>query len=62
MGDISRQVRSAKVMGYDPKKSLERWIDEMSEAYGVPREEIANLAIVKLEKERIEREKEVSRV
>ena len=59
MGDISRQVRSAKARGYDPKKSLERWIDEMSEAYGVPREEIANLAIVKLEKERINREARV---
>jgi hypothetical protein len=31
----------------------------MSEAYGVPREEIANLAIVKLEKERISREARV---
>ena len=59
MGDISRQVRSAKARGYDPKKSLERWIDEMSESYGVPREEIANLAIVKLEKERINREARV---
>jgi hypothetical protein len=59
---ISHETRSKKAMRYNPRKSLERWIDEMSEQYGVSREEIANLAIVKLEKERIEREENGTRV
>ena len=41
---------------------VQEHIDEMSENYGVSREEIANLAIVKLEKERIEREENGTRV
>jgi hypothetical protein len=44
-----------KNRGYDPEEALERWINEMMEVYNVPREEVVNLAIVKLERERIEK-------
>jgi hypothetical protein len=52
---ISNETRNKKNLGYDPEEALERWIDEMMEVYQVPREEIVNLAIVKLERERIEK-------
>jgi hypothetical protein len=56
---ISNATRNAKNEAYDEERALERWINEMSEAYGVPKEEIVNLAIVKLEKERINGKKDV---
>ena len=52
---ISNATRNEKNRGYDPEEALERWINEMMEVYNVPREEIVNLAIVKLERERIEK-------
>jgi hypothetical protein len=52
---ISNETRSMKNRGYDPEEALERWINEMMEVYNVPREEVVNLAIVKLERERIEK-------
>lgn len=55
MNTISNATRNEKNRGYDPEEALERWINEMTEVYQVPREEIVNLAIVKLERERIER-------
>lgn len=56
---ISNATRNAKNEAYKEERALERWINEMSEAYGVPKEEIVNLAIVKLEKERINGKKDV---
>ena len=52
---ISNETRNKKNLGYDPEEALERWINEMMEVYNVPREEVVNLAIVKLERERIEK-------
>jgi hypothetical protein len=51
---ISNETRNMKNRGYDPEEALERWINEMMEVYNVSREEVVNLAIVKLERERIE--------
>jgi hypothetical protein len=56
---ISNATRNCKNEAYDEERALERWINEMSEAYGVPKEEIVNLAIVKLEKERTNGKKDV---
>lgn len=55
MNTISNATRNEKNRDYDPEEALERWINEMTEVYGVPREEVVNLAIVKLERERIEK-------
>lgn len=55
MNTISNETRNEKNRDYDPEEALERWINEMTEVYGVPREEVVNLAIVKLERERIEK-------
>jgi len=55
MNTISNETRNMKNRGYDPEEALERWINEMMEVYQVPREEVVNLAIVKLERERIEK-------
>ena len=52
---ISNETRNKKNLDYDPEEALERWINEMMEVYNVPREEVVNLAIVKLERERIEK-------
>lgn len=52
---ISNETRNKKNLGYDQEEALERWINEMMEVYQVPREEVVNLAIVKLERERIEK-------
>ena len=55
MNTISNATRNEKNRDYDPEEALERWINEMMEVYNVPREEVVNLAIVKLERERIEK-------
>lgn len=55
MNTISNETRNMKNRGYNPEEALERWINEMMEVYQVPREEVVNLAIVKLERERIEK-------
>ena len=51
---ISNNTRNRKADGYTERGALERWIDELAEESGKSKEEIAQLAIVKLEKERIE--------
>jgi hypothetical protein len=51
---VTQEIRNKKALGYDQEQALERWIQEMCEVYEVPRSEIVNLAIVKLERERIE--------
>ena len=51
---ISNNTRNRKAESYTEKGALERWINELAEESGKSKEEIAQLAIVKLEKERIE--------
>ena len=51
---ISRETRNRKAESYTEKGALERWINELAEESGKSKEEIAQLAIVRLEKERIE--------
>lgn len=51
---ISRETRNRKAEPYTEKGALERWINELAEESGKSKEEIAQLAIVRLEKERIE--------
>lgn len=51
---ISNNTRNRKAESYTEKGALERWIDELAEESGKSKEEIAQLAIVRLEKERIE--------
>jgi len=51
---ISNNTRNRKADGYTERGALERWIDELAEESGKSKEEIAQLAIVRLEKERIE--------
>ena len=51
---ISRETRNRKSEPYTEKGALERWINELAEESGKSKEEIAQLAIVRLEKERIE--------
>lgn len=51
---ISNNTRNRKAESYTEKGALERWINELAEESGKSKEEIAQLAIVRLEKERIE--------
>jgi len=51
---ISNNTRNRKAEPYTEKGALERWINELAEESGKSKEEIAQLAIVRLEKERIE--------
>ena len=53
MFTISNETRSRKSEPYTEKGALERWVNELAEATGKTREEVAQLAIVKLEEERI---------
>ena len=53
MFTISNETRSKKSEPYTEKRALERWVNELAEATGKTREEVAQLAIVKLEEERI---------
>lgn len=57
MSSISHATRQSKAEGYTEEGAIERWITTMSEIYDLPKEEIAKLAIVKLERERIHNEK-----
>lgn len=50
---ISDKARRSKVEEYTEEGSIERLIATLSEVYGKPKEEIAQLALVRLEKERI---------
>jgi len=52
---ISNNTRQKKSEGYTEEGALERWIDELAESSGKSRKEIAQLAIVKLEAERIQK-------
>ncbi len=56
---ISRETRNRKVEGYTERGALERWINELAEESGKSKEEIAQLAIVRLEKERIENDERI---
>lgn len=56
---ISRETRNRKAEPYTEKGALERWINELAEESGKSKEEIAQLAIVRLEKERIENNEQI---
>ena len=56
---ISNNTRNRKAESYTEKGALERWINELAEESGKSKEEIAQLAIVRLEKERIENNEQI---
>lgn len=56
---ISRETRNRKAEGYTERGALERWTNELAEESGKSKEEIAQLTIVRLEKERIENDERI---
>ena len=53
---ISQELRKAKTAPYSPESAIERYINEIAEVYGMSKEEVCKLAIIKLEQERIKKE------
>jgi hypothetical protein len=51
---ISTELRNTKDEHHTPEEALELWVNTMMEVYGKSKKEILDLAIVKLEMERID--------
>ena len=58
MNEISHETRQLKSESYNRERALERWINEMCEVYEAPREEIEQLALVRIERAEIKALKE----
>ena len=57
---ISVETRARKSEPYTEDGALERWINEIAEATGHTVEEVCKTALVRLEKERIEKERRIA--
>ncbi len=55
INQISVATRSRKSEPLKSKEAFQRWVSEYAEAYGMTEEEVVNLALFRMEKERLER-------
>lgn len=58
MVQISNETRSKKYSEYEEVDALNRWVTEYAEAHGMTKEEVIALALFRLERERINGEKD----
>ena len=57
MNTISNETRNRKAEPYDEMGALKRWVAEYAEAHNMTEEQVVALALFRLEKERIDGEK-----